>query len=79
MPHIRTFAIQLLNALAFFRETRVIHADLKPENVMLKSKTKTGIKVIDFGTSMFAGEAHYQYIQSRFYRAPEVILSVPYD
>jgi len=53
VPHIRTFAIQILNALVFLRENNIIHSDIKPENVLLKNKARTGIKVIDFGTSMF--------------------------
>ena len=79
MHHIRTFAIQILNALVFLRDNSIIHSDLKPENILLKNKSKTGIKLIDFGTSMFSHEATYMYIQSRFYRAPEVILGAIYD
>jgi serine/threonine protein kinase len=52
---------------------------LKPENVLLKNPTKSGIKVIDFGSSCFEDERVYTYIQSRFYRSPEVILGIPYD
>merc|ERR1719380_345587 len=76
---IRRFAIQLLTALRFLRKQRVIHCDLKPENVLLKNPTKSGIKVIDFGSSCLEDERVYTYIQSRFYRAPEVILGIPYD
>ncbi|KAJ1767641.1 serine/threonine protein kinase, CMGC, dual-specificity [Coemansia sp. RSA 1843] len=36
------------------------------------------IKVIDLGSSCFETERVYTYIQSRFYRAPEVILGLPY-
>ncbi|KAJ1735956.1 serine/threonine protein kinase, CMGC, dual-specificity [Coemansia biformis] len=36
------------------------------------------IKVIDLGSSCFENERVYTYIQSRFYRAPEVILGLPY-
>jgi len=35
--------------------------------------------VIDFGSSCFENERVYTYIQSRFYRSPEVILGLPYD
>lgn len=37
------------------------------------------IAVIDFGSSCFAHETVYTYIQSRFYRSPEIILGLPYD
>lgn len=60
------------------REESLIHCDLKPENILLKSPDKSGIKVIDFGSSCFANERIYTYIQSRFYRAPEIILGIPY-
>lgn len=46
----------------------------KPENVLLKQQGRSGIKVIDFGSSCFEHQRVYTYIQSRFYRAPEVIL-----
>eukprot|EP00747_Dinoflagellata_sp_TGD_P164713 gnl/TRDRNA2_/TRDRNA2_185014_c0_seq1.p1 gnl/TRDRNA2_/TRDRNA2_185014_c0~~gnl/TRDRNA2_/TRDRNA2_185014_c0_seq1.p1 ORF type:complete len:689 (+),score=115.12 gnl/TRDRNA2_/TRDRNA2_185014_c0_seq1:100-2166(+) len=76
---IRRFAIQLLTALRFLRKQHIIHCDFKPENVLLKNPTKSGIKVIDFGSSCFEDERVYTYIQSRFYRSPEVILGIPYD
>jgi len=76
---IRRFAIQLLAALRFLRKQHIIHCDLKPENVLLKNPTKSGIKVIDVGSSCFEDERVYTYIQSRFYRSPEVILGIPYD
>lgn len=56
----------------------MIHCDLKPENILLKDPAKSGIKIIDFGSSCFQGERVYTYIQSRFYRAPEIILGIPY-
>lgn len=40
---------------------------------------KSGIKIIDFGTSCFQGKQIYQYLQSRYYRAPEIILRTPYS
>ena len=75
---VRRFAIQILTCLAFMKENRIIHCDLKPENILLKEPNKSGIKVIDFGSSCFDDEKIYTYIQSRFYRAPEIILGIDY-
>lgn len=75
---IRRFAIQILQALMYTRKEKIIHCDLKPENILLKDPTKSGIKLIDFGSSCFSHERIYTYIQSRFYRAPEIILGIPY-
>ncbi|PVV02352.1 hypothetical protein BB560_003195 [Smittium megazygosporum] len=36
------------------------------------------IKIIDFGSSCYENNRIYTYIQSRFYRSPEVILGLPY-
>ena len=36
------------------------------------------IKVIDFGSSCYEDERMYTYVQSRFYRSPEVILGMEY-
>jgi dual specificity tyrosine-phosphorylation-regulated kinase 2/3/4 len=37
---------------------------------MIKKENKTGLKVIDFGSGCFDGEQIYNYVQSRYYRAP---------
>lgn len=75
---IKRFAVQILQCLSFLRTHQIIHCDLKPENILLKQANKSGIKVIDFGSSCFESEKIYTYIQSRFYRAPEIILGIPY-
>lgn len=69
MPHPLS---QILNALAVLRDARIIHCDLKPENVLLRGLDSGEIKVIDFGSACFANRTVYSYIQSRFYRSPEV-------
>ncbi|GBF91610.1 dual-specificity tyrosine-(Y)-phosphorylation regulated kinase [Raphidocelis subcapitata] len=75
---VRRFGSQMLQSLKFLRRHRLIHCDLKPENVLLRSQHRSAIKVIDFGSSCFQDERVYTYIQSRFYRSPEVILGLPY-
>ncbi|GAA5931613.1 hypothetical protein JCM1841_004727 [Sporobolomyces salmonicolor] len=75
---IRRFTLQILGSLSLLRHHRVVHCDLKPENILLKHPAKSAIKVIDFGSSCFEHEKVYTYIQSRFYRSPEVILGMNY-
>jgi len=77
---IRKFSKQVLKALLFLarRDVDVIHCDLKPENILLRHPKKSGVKVIDFGSSCRSNRRMYSYIQSRFYRSPEVILGLPY-
>jgi dual specificity tyrosine-phosphorylation-regulated kinase 2/3/4 len=75
---IHRFAVQLLVCLQYIANEKIIHCDLKPENILLKDTEKAMINVIDFGSSCFESEKVYYYIQSRFYRAPEVILGISY-
>ncbi|KAI0948418.1 hypothetical protein AcV7_009169 [Taiwanofungus camphoratus] len=75
---IRRFTSQMLQSLSLMRHHRIVHCDLKPENVLLRHPAKSAIKVIDFGSSCFEHEKIYTYIQSRFYRSPEVILGMNY-
>ena len=78
METVRGYAIQILQSLKYMRNMSIIHWDLKPENILVKDKTNKQLKVIDFGSSCFNDERIYTYIQSRFYRAPEIILGIPY-
>ena len=75
---IRRFTKQMLSSLNLLKQHKVIHCDLKPENILLRHPLHTEIKVIDFGSSCFETEKVYTYIQSRFYRSPEVILGMTY-
>ncbi|KAL8220030.1 UNVERIFIED_CONTAM: hypothetical protein K2H54_037851 [Gekko kuhli] len=81
--HIRTVTTQVLRALAKLKELSIIHADLKPENIMLVDQVRYPfyVKVIDFGSASIFNEVRYvkePYIQSRFYRAPEILLGLPF-
>lgn len=75
---IRRFTKQILSSLNLLKQHKVIHCDLKPENILLRHPLHSEIKVIDFGSSCFENEKVYTYIQSRFYRSPEVILGMTY-
>lgn len=75
---VRRFAYSILKCLEALHENKIIHCDLKPENVLLKQQSRSGIKVIDFGSSCFENKRIHSYIQSRFYRSPETILGAQY-
>lgn len=75
---IKRFTAQLLVAMSFMHREHIVHCDLKPENILLKQENRTSIKIIDFGSSCFESERVYTYIQSRFYRAPEIIMGIAY-
>jgi len=57
----------------------LIHCDLKPENILITDKKTESLKLVDYGSGCFVSEQVYTYVQSRFYRAPEVILRLPYN
>jgi serine/threonine protein kinase len=52
---------------------------LKPENILYTDSLRQNIKVIDFGSGCFDYEQGFFYVQSRFYRAPEVVLGLKYN
>lgn len=76
---IQKIARQVLRSLAFLHSIGLIHSDLKPENILIKSYSKCEVKVIDLGSSCFITDQLSSYVQSRSYRAPEVILGLQYD
>eukprot|EP00658_Telonema_sp_P-2_P071736 TRINITY_DN6095_c0_g1_i4.p1 TRINITY_DN6095_c0_g1~~TRINITY_DN6095_c0_g1_i4.p1 ORF type:complete len:396 (+),score=114.08 TRINITY_DN6095_c0_g1_i4:287-1474(+) len=78
LPRLQMLVSQILQALAFVHDLGLIHSDLKPENILIKSYSKTQIKVIDFGSSCFITDKLTTYVQSRSYRAPEVLLGCAY-
>lgn len=89
LPLIKIFTTKILQGLKYIHDKNVIHCDIKPENIMMKvpphfnldnlNEESVVIKIVDFGSSCFTNEISYLYIQSRFYRAPEVIIGAKYD
>uniref|UniRef100_A0A2C9VQ34 non-specific serine/threonine protein kinase n=1 Tax=Manihot esculenta TaxID=3983 RepID=A0A2C9VQ34_MANES len=76
---VRAYAKQLFIALKHLKNCGVLHCDIKPDN-MLVNEAKNVLKLCDFGNAMFSGKNEITpYLVSRFYRAPEVILGLPYD
>jgi len=76
---VRIYAQQMFAALRHIHSCGFIHADIKPDNVVV-NESRTCIKICDFGTAFEMHEAEpTPYLASRFYRAPEVILGFAYD
>ena len=76
---IRSYSQQMFLALSHMKKCQILHADLKPDNILVSEK-RSVLKVCDLGTAAFADDAEITpYLVSRFYRAPEVILGIPFD
>ncbi|XP_042589588.1 homeodomain-interacting protein kinase 1 isoform X4 [Cyprinus carpio] len=81
LRHIRPILQQVATALMKLKSLGLIHADLKPENIMLVDPIRQPyrVKVIDFGSASHVSKASCStYLQSRYYRAPEIILGLPF-
>ncbi|KAM5137329.1 mitogen-activated protein kinase 15 isoform 3-T3 [Callospermophilus lateralis] len=82
--HKRFIFYQLLQATRFLHSGHVIHRDQKPSNVLLDANCR--VKLCDFGLARSLsnlpegpeGGALTEYVATRWYRAPEVLLSSPW-
>jgi len=95
LPQIANMGYQLCHAIEFCHSINLTHTDLKPENILLLNDDYTvgntnkwtdykfikrpDIRIIDFGGATFADDHHSQMINTRQYRAPEVILGNGWD
>lgn len=79
LKDLQFIAKQICIGIKSIHDKGIIHCDLKPENILFSNVKLMNIKIIDFGSSCYYNEKIYNYIQSRFYRAPEVILGIPYS
>lgn len=76
---IRTYAHQMFLGLSLLRKCNLLHADLKPDNVLV-NENRNLLKICDLGSGSPSSENEITpYLVSRFYRAPEIILGIPYD
>ena len=76
---IRAYGAQMFIALGHLKRCEVLHADLKPDNILVNQE-RSKLKICDLGTASKARDAEITpYLVSRFYRAPEVILGMPFD
>lgn len=93
LSHVKIFLWQLLEAVNFLHKQDVIFTDLKPENIVfvydktikrhiqglpIEIPKDTRIRLIDFGSALYGDRYHTHLVQTRHYRAPEVILGIPW-
>jgi serine/threonine protein kinase len=73
---IRNIMFQTLQGLAYMHKNNYFHRDLKPENLLCYHQT---IKIADFGLAkeMNARPPFTDYVSTRWYRAPEILLRAP--
>lgn len=76
---VRVYAQQMFLGLSLMRKCNILHADLKPDNILV-NESRTMLKICDLGSASDASDNEITpYLVSRFYRAPEIILGMPYD
>ena len=72
---IKSFLYQLVQAVAYLHSKRILHRDLKPQNILI---TKTGyVKLADFGlarTYQIPLRPYTHEVVTLWYRAPEILL-----
>ncbi|KAI8645132.1 kinase-like domain-containing protein [Parasitella parasitica] len=76
---VRVYAQQLFLSLSLLKKCSILHADIKPDNILV-SESRNTLKLCDLGSASDASENTITpYLVSRFYRAPEIMLGLHYD
>ncbi|XP_023568802.1 cyclin-dependent kinase-like 2 [Octodon degus] len=72
---VQKYLFQIINGIGFCHSHNIIHRDIKPENILV---SQAGVvKLCDFGfarTLAAPGEAYTDYVATRWYRAPELLV-----
>lgn len=78
---LKIILIDLFEALNFLKENHIIHCDLKPENIFFIDEYRYNVVIGDFGLARTKYDKNLTYfnIQTRWYRAPEILFEIPYS
>jgi cyclin-dependent kinase-like len=78
---VRKYIYQLLKAIEYCHRSNVIHRDVKPENLLVNPQTNE-LRICDFGFARMLSNKNAggltDYVATRWYRAPELLLSNNY-
>ena len=83
---IKSFSKTIIKGLCLLKKLNIVHCDLKPENILITGDLNklddeivtNDTKIIDLGSACYHHEKIHSYIQSRYYRAPEIVLGLGY-
>ena len=75
---VQLIARQILRTLVLLERAQIVHSDIKPENVVMLEGLPMRVKLIDYGSARTLDQKCSFYVQSRYYRAPEVVLGIPH-
>jgi len=81
---VHAYTFQLFIALRLIKKCGIVHADIKPDNMLIggpEGKDLKKLKICDLGSGLDAKTECdiTSYLVSRFYRAPEIMVGLPYD
>lgn len=90
LHNVKQVILQVLAGLEYLHnQVKIIHTDVKPENVLLSSNfcatsfesevDGIRVKLVDLGCALQIGETYPAIVGTSEYRAPELLLEAPYD
>ncbi|KAI9709778.1 MAG: U4/U6 small nuclear ribonucleoprotein prp4 [Bogoriella megaspora] len=78
---VRAFAKALFHGLDHLAKHKIVHGDIKPDNILTVDKEHKQVKICDFGSAKLIDDIlstqWEPYLVSRYYRAPEIMLGIP--